>query len=339
MSFTFAYKIGHNQDLSLAEYTALTHDTEYKLFGGFIYCNKNLELNKVGSLVYKAKVLKELPETLPKKMGFVNMDSDKNVIGMLKERGAKKILLQNKYPNAGHFKYVKNWFIHKKLENKSIYLEILEHQDADNWTKLDMDLPEKDMKRGIINLKLALSMYNLIQDKTPNVCDPFAGLGRNAVAIWDLDKNFYLSDLDEKCIPQIKKNLDWLQQKVESNSKVVEIKVLNAQDLQAPTSEDFVICTEGYLTPVLNDAIHLMEANQRLDQVTSFWDKTLTNWAKIENLKEIVFCLPYYLLGVKKMFIHPQEIIPYGFELVEDPIFYDRAKSKVGHQIIHLKRV
>jgi hypothetical protein len=337
MSFKFAYKVGHNQPLSVAEFTSLGDD--FKISGGFIFSNADLEISKTGSLVYKTLILKELPETLPKKIGFVSLDGDKDIIKKLKEKGAKKILLQNKYPNAGHFKYVKNWFIHRKIEGGEIYLEVLEYQDADQWSKIDMGLPAKDMKRGIINLKLARSMYNLIQNKDLAICDPFAGLGRNAVAIWDLNKNFYLSDIDKSCEELINKNINWIQENFPSDSKVLKITTQDASKLElVGVVENFVIVTEGYLTTVLHDQINSYEATKRLDDVKDFWLKTLKNWVSNQLIKEVVFCLPYYIMGQSKFNIKVEDIIPVGFEEVGSSIFYDRVKSRVGHQIVHLVR-
>jgi hypothetical protein len=342
VSFKFAYKLGHNRELSISEFRSLSGNAKAVINSGFIFSDYDIDFASLGAIVFKCLVNKTLPLVLPKKIGYVTLDKQKNQINKLKELGAKKILLQNKYPNAGHFKYVANWFIELEAKEELVYLQVTDHQDADNWTKLDMNLPVKDMKKGIINLKLARSMYNLLPQsakKSKNICDPFSGLGRNAIAIMDLDLNFALSDNDPSCVDSANQNFDFAQELLHTQSKLVSNIVLDAQKLTNPFGTKFSIVTEGYLTEVLDDFTTERIADERLVEVKSFWQTTLKNWNKIDGLEAAVFCVPYYLVRALKIYLDPLELLEgTGFKLNTNPIFYDRAKTKIGHLVISIVR-
>lgn len=338
MEYSFAYKIGHNPELSINEYIALTDDTKFKIKGFLLYSNSDLDITQAGSLVFKALVTTNLTD-LPKKIGYVTtapVKSHPMIIKQLKAQGAKKILISNKEPNIGQFKYVANWF----MEVEDHYLQIVQNSDQEYWNRLDMDLPAKDMKKGIINIKLARSMLNMT--KCTNICDPFAGLGRNAAAGWNEGKKFVLSDLDPTCKIHIDENVRFLNQYYGKQSEVLKNETLNAKDITDQFGEEFAIVTEGHLTEAANYVLSYNEAESRVDEVKELWTEVLTNWSKIENLKDIILTLPYYITRSKDIYWDIVHDLPAGINLVpfynDDYIFYKRPNTRIGHMIVRLSK-
>lgn len=338
MMYTFAYKIGHNLELAKNEFYYLSKNAEYELDGDYILTNFDLDIAQCGSMIFKAKIHKELT-ALPKKIGYVtNTPANRHasLIKYLKNLGAKKILISPKEPNYGQVKYVGNWFIHCK----EYFLEVVQFFDQEMWARIDMSLPGKDMKKGIINLKLARSMANFTE--TDNICDPFAGLGRNAIALWDKSKNFQLSDIDPDCEIAINKNIKYINTKIKSESKAISIATKDAKDLTNEFGEEFCVVTEGFLTDAANYFLSLKEASERMEGVKNTWKEIFQNWAKIEGLKDVVFCLPFFITRNEDVFWDVIKDLPKEFKIVpfisSDYIFYKRKDTRIGHMIVKITK-
>jgi hypothetical protein len=339
MLYTFAYKIGHNLELAKNEFNYLSDNSEYELDGDYILTDFDFDISKCGSMIFKAKIHKELTQ-LPKKIGYVTntpANRHSSLIKYLKNLGAKKILISAKEPNYGQVKYVGNWFIHCK----EYFLEVVQFFDQELWARIDMSLPGKDMKKGIINLKLARSMANFTNQN--NICDPFAGLGRNAVAIWDKDKNFQLSDIDPVCELAIQQNIKYVSRKIPSQSKVLSIATLDAKDIVNGFGSDFSIVTEGFLTDAANYFLSLKEASERMEGVKNTWKEIFHNWAKIDGLKEVVFCLPFFITRSEDVFWDVVRDLPKEFKIVpfinSEYIFYKRKDTRIGHMIVKIEKI
>ncbi len=335
MKYKFAYKLGHNKDLSLNEFIAISNDKDYAINDSYIFSNTEIDVNYSGSLIFKSIIHKGYPN-LPKKIGFVTSLNKKMIIDKLKALGAKKILLSEKLPNIGQFKYVKNWFV----DYGEYLLEITEFFDQELWSKLDMGLPSKDMKRGIINLKLARSMNNFTSYR--NIHDPFAGLGRNAFASYDHEKVFILSDIDEKCEKEIDLNLSYVQKNLHLTAKIQKVYTSDALKIQNEFGSDFAIVTEGYLTDAANAELYINQAEKRVWEIRDFWLPILERWSMIEGLKEVILTLPVFIIGkdekiwdikrdLKKTFTH----VPF---INSDYIIYKRKNSRIGHMVVKLTK-
>jgi hypothetical protein len=336
MKYKFAYKTGHNQELSLNEFLILSKDNDYAINDSYIFSNTEINISDTGSLIFKALIHEGYPK-MPKKIGFVTTASKKSILDKLKALGAKKILLSEKLPNIGQFKYVKNWFV----DYGDFLLELVEFFNQELWSKLDMGLPSKDMKRGIINLKLARSMNNFSSLK--NIHDPFAGLGRNAFASYDKDLNFVLSDIDQLCEKEINLNADYVENNLDVKAQIKKIYTIDALKIENEfDGEEFAIVTEGYLTESANAQLYINQAERRVYEIKDFWLPILQRWAMIESLKEVILTLPVFLIGneeiiwdikkdLKKTFLHQ----PFKNQ---DYIVYKRKNSRIGHMIVKLIR-
>jgi hypothetical protein len=335
MKYKFAYKTGHNQDLSLNEFLMISKDDDYAINGSYIFSNTEIKVTDTGSLIFKAIIHEGYPN-MPKKIGFVTSSGKKSILDKLKALGAKKILLSEKLPNIGQFKYVKNWFV----DYGDYILELTEFFNQELWSKLDMGLPSKDMKRGIINLKLARSMNNMVSTK--NIHDPFAGLGRNAFASYDQDISFVLSDIDDKCEKEIAMNLDYVKKNLDLRANIQKVYTDDALHLTNEFGCDFDIVTEGYLTESANAELYINQAEKRVYEIKDFWMPILQRWAMIEGLREVVLTLPFFLTSNQEIFWDIKKDLKKTFTHIpfknEDYIFYKRKNSRIGHMIVKLKK-
>jgi hypothetical protein len=336
MDYTFAYKIGHNPELSINEFIQLSKDENFELKGSLLLSNSDIDINIAGGLVFKAQIIKELND-LPKKIGYVtklSKNTQNSLIKALKGKGAKKILITDKEPNIGQFKYVKNWY----LEYNNEYLHILQNSDQELWNNLDMDLPAKDMKKGIINLKLARFMLNMTSYN--HIIDPFAGLGRNAVAGWLLNKEFILSDIDPKCIDFIRQNTDYLIQVYGNTSKIINNYTCDAKDINILFDSDYAIVTEGHLTEAANYILSYNEAESRIEEVKKMWLEILEKWSSLDNFKEAIITIPFYLTRSKDIFWDIKKDLPKSFSHIpfynSDYIFYNRKNTRIGHMVVKI---
>lgn len=238
-SYPFFYRLGHCFELSRTEYNSLSTSEKDLSDSKWILGQKELDVNRSGSLVYGglllkswkddndfnnnySSIIKTLLPTLQKErpskrigLVYLSIDQKKTLLYLAKKFGYKNVAFLNypKLPNFGHWKQSKNWLIVFETSKyrqypRNIHLGLItSYANQQFWARLDMGLPHGDMNRGIINLKLARSLLNLTEYTT--VWDPFAGQGRIATAGLDIKKNYILSDIDESCLVDIEQNFSF----------------------------------------------------------------------------------------------------------------------------------
>lgn len=161
---------------------------------------EGLSLKKIGlSQYYKEK------EENPLRKKFYTFLS-KKVFNLLKESGSKKVnsLELGVLPSFGNFKNTKHWLIFFNIGKKLFLGYVEEYFDQEFWAEMDQKLPASEMKKGLINLKLARTLLNFSSQKV--IWDPFCGLNRNLIAGIDQKDQFLASDIDEECLPGAQKN-------------------------------------------------------------------------------------------------------------------------------------
>jgi tRNA G10 N-methylase Trm11 len=382
--YQFFYKTGHCKPLSVAEFLAISNLTEQdiKISNNqeYIFSNKKINVERSGGLVFGGVILytiqdfstektEELWEVLTdtieigrmngkfKKLGIAGQASLLgNILPVLKKAGSKKInLLKDQTPNFGHWKSTNDWILLIKNGKDLLVVEITSYADQELWAKLDVKLPHGDMKRGIINLKLARSLLNLT-DKT-TIWDPFGGQGRVLCGGLDLKQKFYISDIDEVCVPDVKGNVEYTNEifskKYKQIATLEDNFTLDAQQLndtyfidemnRAGTISEMAIVTEGTLGYNFSATATEKDAEQQLNLIKKIWKNTISQAHK-SNIEELVFCLPFYKFKRK-------QIIPdFLDELIKDTdykftqfqknrfILYSRDKTYVGHCIIKLTK-
>jgi len=367
----FLYKLGHARELSLAELGVF--DAKIEKTSKFWAVSKtDLNINKTGSISVKAEIIREFDNQEPsknrlmdaleafllsnkrKKVGLLIPGVNKNeLINLAKKTGSKKVNAKTSGDlNYGHWKQVKSWIITIEFGAKIILAEVLDMFDQEFFSVLDSFLPEKDMARGMINLKLARTLLNFTN--SPFIWDPFAGVGRIPVAGADLKKDFFASDIDAVCLPQIQKNYDsgfgiWRGNKrfkfqknsEEKFAKMVSVFQHDATDFsQDFKSEDgLAVVTEGYLGKNFKKAPSMQEAQEELEKVELMWQKSLNCFQKY-GVKEVVFTLPFY--EWKDRELHPDLDLVLknsDYKLINllpdlDFISYRRKDSFTGHAVV-----
>mgnify|MGYP003731411763 CR=1 FL=1 len=261
-------------------------------------------------------------------------------------------------PNFGSWKSLKQWFLVIPLNDYWLVGRVDTYANQEFWSVLDLELPHKSLKSGIINLKLARSLLNLTKKSV--VWDPFCGQGRLIVAGLDLKQKFLASDIATNCI--LETQLNYLQAKqiwsknwqyfhLNGNFLPAELvtEVLDARTLSKSknfdTSSDLAIVTEGYLGTNFTQPPSLQNIQTELQKLIELWSEVIAQASQLK-ISELVFCLPVYLRSKEsKQKVWPQFqdllIKKTNYRLCylcnqKPGILYSRPKSLVGHWIVKL---
>lgn len=382
-SYRYFYRLGHQPHMGVEEYHALTGDVSNTFISDqWLLSNQSAEVHQSGSLVYGGEILGvwKITDALPilventlidyiqsqpliKKLGLGlgKFDTDR-LFNRLKQLGVKKInrLANTIYPNYGHWKQTKSWFIVFTFINEEgmhVALgKINAYSDQEFWQELDSGLPVGDMSRGLMNLKLARTILNLTNRQV--IWDPFAGNGRVVVAGLDIKEQFYTSDIDgDQLALSVAQNVEFATRKFaqhqrrfhpDQEQKLAVLQEHIALDARNLTQASFVsefdlsrtaIVTEGYLGKNFQYSPNAKEIDNELVYQRELWTSVL-DAAQHVGIQEIVGCVPFYpgqniipefiqeiATGKKYTIIHFHNT-PY--------LLYSRPKSNVGHCIFRL---
>ncbi len=386
----FFYRLGHIPELALAEFNGLKTSTEslnksqagLKFDSKYLLTTELAAASKMGSVVYSGKicqkiesaddlaqVIADLHQDRPvKKLGIsINAAiNSKKLIQLAHEVGFKKInILHDKEPNAGHFKDIADWILVFEFYGEIYAGIITDIADQEIFAKLDTSLPGGNMRRGKMNLKLALSILNLANfGNSKYIWDPFCGQGGLiAVSLLFNGKPVICTDLSRAAIKDLRLNLDWIEHSAlelglnPDKNHILHIEKMAAENLATASKEsnmsgvirknfpkfDFTqtsIVTEGYLGPVFGQNLpERTELYKILDDVEALW-KNLLQQASSLGIPEIIFCLPAYkaLNGEPYRIDLDQLFDGTKYELVELLpsryfVDYSRPRSRVIHQI------
>jgi hypothetical protein len=352
--YRYMYRLGHCPELGVAEYSQTYSDFEVQ--GGWLLSNDALDVDMAGSLVYRVCII----DTLDSRDGhdvyqslydYLHANSadlkkigtavphrfSRDILKLAKEAGCKKVnVLKDQLPNFGHWKGLKNWVLVFEHGEKIIIGRIESYSNQEFWSYLDSHLPVADMRRGMINLKLARSMLNLTDNQY--IFDPFCGVGRVAVA--GLDRScFFLSDRDETCLDDCEKNTNYAKVFWKSESEV-QIQAHDAREI-THIHEDlskYTVVTEGYLGTNFSTKPHQEQIQKELENQKYMWVAVLKE-CKQKGIREVIACLPFYRVERGVKFTSVQEIGQEAGYMVEklanrDGVLYARKDSLVGHYVV-----
>lgn len=211
-------------------------------------------------------------------------------------------------------------------------------QDYESYSFRDYDRPKKDVKSGMIPLKLARIMINLAgQDKTNTLLDPFCGSGTFLQEEIMLGfKNIIGTDLQQKAVNDSKENISWLFSNypaIDKNNLNLKIEIANAENLSTIIKEDSVnaVITEPYLGS--SNSKYFNEAKISFEQknLKELYLKSLEEIYK--TLKEngvLVIIFPVFRLNQKSLYLEIiNEIKKIGF----------RMKSFIPEEFINEKEI
>lgn len=367
----YLYRLGHQAEFGANEFYSLTNIKPDFYNSDFLFSDIEVEINKTGALVYRAEIIATqnnqqtfknfLTENLPKafekfpskKIGFSFPNSDlneKQIILMAKTIGYKKInlLTAGKEPNIGNFIGTNSWIIATEVENNWILAQVQEFSNQEFWSLLDQQLPVNDMKRGLINLKLARTLMNF--NSGQKIWDPFCGVGRNLVSAIDLKSDFLGSDISPECLSQANSNFNFAYKFYSDEKPKAKLKEIFEADVTTIENDNsgyynnYNIVTEGYLGHNFVTRPTPKEQQQELKKIVQLWQLALKNFEKLQ-ISEIVTCLPFYYSQNNNLSLDLDSLLTntkYKYQLFlndKKSLFYRRKDSFVGHQVVKLKLV
>jgi hypothetical protein len=388
----YFYKLGHIPSLALNEFilTSNASISQIKASNKYLFLEGTLDqlvdINLLGSFIFSGSILYQAQKTdleeqnyslqkwfldhlenylrdYPTKelgIAITKPINDKILFKICKNSGVKKLtIVDNQKLNFGYWKKTKNWLF-CDIENDRIFIgQLTSYFNQEKWAKLDTQL-QGDMKRGLINLKLARSLNNLTKEKI--IWDPFCGVGRNSVASHDNKDGFYLSDheydITEKAIlANIKMTLE-LDKKIlgkgqldANNLDLIKLAQtnLNSEDQDLDNlKQSLSIVTEGYLGTNIGTKLSDRMIKTQYYNLQKLWTNLFISIKNnnLDNINEVVFCLPFYLYNTKLSNLCLKEVrswlqksnykLQQFYELDRskvDFLLYKREKTFVGHAI------
>jgi hypothetical protein len=321
----YFYCLGHQPNLGIAEYISLSKNQNIEIRSNWLLGESFLDVNLAGSLVFGGEilasseadllwptiqeVLQKLQANSPiKKLGLFLpenefLPSKKQILDSAKRFGYKKINTISVLPNFGHWKSGYTWLVVFQFGKKWQIGKIETYSNQEFWSKIDQNLPCGDMRRGLINLKLARTLLNLTDQKT--VWDPFCGQGRLLIAGLDIKEKFLASDIDPEVLPDLITNFEfakntfqrfWPPRMTAKNLAILEKNwQLDAIELQ---KNDFdcqktAIVTEGFLGANFNYHPKHEEMKKEWQNLQRIWQQIILKAEKLK-IPELIFCLPFY---------------------------------------------
>ena len=372
----YFYSLGHVPQLGLNEYLVLSANSSFLVNENYLLSDTLVDITQTGSLIYSGEILgvfdysdKNKAE-LPSLVGNLLKQADISKVGLalpmgynprgwlqiFKSLGYKKINIITGEITFGHFKQTKEWFQLFKFKDKMYFGKITARFDQQLWRVLDDKVLKGDMSRGLINLKLARSMANLVPETA--IWDPFCGVNRNLVAAIDLKENFFASDIDAACLEEAKSNFEAAHEFLTKNTTQVlghlketfECDASNFKDFRRFQGLDIGVVTEGFLGTNYTSKIPDSVAQLEFEKIFSIWLVFLKNTEK-SNIRNMVFCLPFYPelrnLSIKMLqeFIDKIAASNWQIEPFEsinshktNYILYKRDKSIVAHALFRLTK-
>jgi hypothetical protein len=370
----YIYRLGHCAELARAELSSLSVPLKY-YSPRFAFSPQKQDVNVTGSVVFRAQHLHSFPRgvTLDELVAAVDTylaaEPTKKIgicaprlfhsplMSLAKKQGVKKInCIDKTEPNFGDYKQSKKWlFLYQYQE--ATHLGIIDQfANQEFWAELDMKMPHRDMKRGIVNLKLARSLYNLA-GRPKKWYDPFVGQGRMITATRDGTEYFYGSDRDETAISDAQENNDFSERFWHQKGRFItetppaplhcELFVHDVTSpIQAEVQVDSIV-SEGYLGKTFAYTPHIGEIKYELHHLQELWKTALIQW-HTQKISSIVCCWPYYPKNMELGISDYENMIrktiadsgcPYELSPLlsgQYTIGYSREHSNTGHLIFKL---
>jgi len=362
----YVYRLGHQPEFGANEFSKISKTIPNFYNYKYLFSDHLVDINQTGALVFRAEIVAIEPRTTKfkhfltdslkeaflqnpdKKIGLALPNSElnqKQIILMAKTIGYKKInvLEPDLEPNFGNFLHTPNWFIAFEIEDNWLLAKVEQFSDQEFWSLLDRQLPVTDMKRGLINLKLARTLMNFSENL--KIWDPFCGVGRNFVSAVDLKSQFIGSDISAECLNQATLNFNFALNYYPDDIPKAHLKDIFEADVTKLEKDDsgffnnFSIVSEGYLGHNFVSQPTLKDQQNELKRITELWKLALKNFQKLK-ISEIVTCLPFYSFKNSNLEVNLDELITgtkykyNSFLNSKKALYYRRKSSFVGHQVV-----
>lgn len=243
--------------------------------------------------------------------------------------------------NAALLKSSRALEIHILQTKDSIFIATTEaFQDVDTWSLRDVGKPHRDVKRGMLQPKIARMMLNLaIGDNDPVkqvvVLDPFCGMGTVLIEATMLDVPTVLgSDLAPEAVNQSRSNLAWWQENlVEQFSSELIVSPVERLTLRDFQHQPTVVVTEpflGKLTPREEDLPGIIRG---LEKMYRGMLRAFGRLLPVGGRVAILF--PAYRMGRRTVTVENtlKDITTMGFKLTEGPYRAGRPDAVTQRQV------
>jgi tRNA G10 N-methylase Trm11 len=251
----YLFELGHQPHISLEEIFCVLKEKKYKFD---ILENKDKKVFLETKEKLDCKELMRVLGGTVKISEFLGLEIKKSIISFLESRKEKNkivfsissedknlekkigIEIKKELKKKGHsvrYVEIKNSasIIHNNILEKGGDFTINKFgafvstaiQDIEAFTDRDFNRPKSDSHSGMLPPKLARTMLNLASlDYNKKLLDPYCGSGTVVTEAIDLGfKNIIASDLSPKAIEDTKKNVDWLLEIKEIESKDINLDI------------------------------------------------------------------------------------------------------------------
>lgn len=324
---------------TITDHILTTKNTGQKIFFGLSIYNeqkKYLDSKKLG-----LEIKKELAENNFSSRWVVSKDKRLSSVTvklnkLLSQRGIEILILPSE---------------------ENIYLgETLEIQPFSEFNERDFGRPGRDVFSGMLPPKLAKIMINLAEvSKEAVILDPFCGSGTiiTEAALMNYQK-ILGSDLSSKSVKDTKINFDWIQKRnLGYKLPVPKIEICDATKVSRCYPKNFIeaIVTEPFLGPPLKNREPEQKINQIIQQLSSLYLKTLSEFNKIIKSNGVVVMVwPVFnktkflpiLEKIQKIGWQIQSLLPKEFEKKlagRKTLIYSRPDQKISREIVKLKKI
>ncbi len=241
-------------------------------------------------------------------------------------------------------------FVIWQKENTFLLAETCANQNLRNYTLRDRQKSFRDAYMGMLPPKLAQILINLSQaDITQTIIDPFCGSGTVNIEAAIMGYQTIGSDINPRFVEKSHENFAQMAEKFRYDPQVGEFLVSDATKLQhkAFTGSFPVIVTEGYLGENFTQTPATQDIQLNAQKVSTLWKHFFKHIGASRSVSSMVFCLPAWNQGRKKISI-ADDIFEMaqkaGFEVVpmfngQKSFFYERDEAFVAREICVLKKL
>ncbi len=234
--------------------------------------------------------------------------------------------------------------------NEMLVGKTLTVQDFKAYERRDQRRPRYDARSGMLPVKVAQMMINLlgISDRNAKILDPFCGSG---TILQELLVKGYArvvgGDISEKAIDDTQTNLEWLSETTGVSLDQVELYNVAAKELSQHTENIDGIVSEPYLGPPLrgNESVQQLQSIKR--ELEELYMRSFKTFAHILTPgARVVIILPVFAKGGEYIYLDiANKLKSYGFVLqtgyknITDrqfryPLMYYRPDAKVLREIM-----
>jgi len=280
--------------------------------------------------------LKDFNNTIKENLKSANIPSGYLKI---KERSLSSVaVVKNELINKG-FELILMALAQNLLIGKTLAV-----QDFSAFAKRDMLRPAKDKKSGILPVKLARIMVNLLPVTPRILLDPFCGSGTILMEAALLGiKNLIASDISERAVSDTRKNMDWVfkQENLDKSGFKTDFRIIDARNLDnlIGNGKADAIVTEPFLGPPFYRQPDEFQSRKILSGLIPLYSQSLNIFHKIlTSGGNIVMVFPFIQSRGKNIFMDKKIINPSQFKIWSS-LLYSSQGQFVGRELVILSKI